>query len=247
MAGHSQFANIKHRKGVQDVKRAKRFTKLTREIIVAARKGLPDPEFNPMLRSAISAAKKENLPKDRIEAAIKSASGNAVDDNYEEVTYEGYGPGGIAIIVHAVTNNRNRTAAELRHIFLKCNGKLGESGSVSFLFDHVGIIAYKSESINNFNDFFNIALELNANDIEEHIVNDNQEKLYYVICNVNDFGNIRDNLSKKFFDAEIAKLSWRPKELIKIQNLDLQIKIKNLIHTLEDNDDVQYVKGNFAF
>ncbi|KJV68771.1 YebC/PmpR family DNA-binding transcriptional regulator [Candidatus Neoehrlichia procyonis] len=249
MAGHSQFANIKYRKGVQDVKRAKKFTKLIREIIVAARVGLPDPEFNPRLRSAIAAARKENLPKDRIESAIKSASGNAADDSYEEVTYEGYGPGGVAVIVHAVTNNRNRTASELRYIFSKHSGKLGESGSVNFLFDRIGVIVYRAEAINDFNNFFNIALELRARDIEDHVVDNGQtqEKLYHVICDVNDFGSIRDNLSQKFFDAETAMLSWKPKEIIKIQDLDLQVKIKNLICTLEDNDDVQYVKGNFIF
>ena len=133
MAGHSQFANIKHRKGAQDAKRAQKFTKLIREIVVATKQGLPDPEFNSRLRSAIITAKKENLPKDRIDAAIKSASGNNQHNNFEEVVYEGYGPGNIALMIQTLTNNRNRTAAELRHTLSKHNGKLGESGSVSFL------------------------------------------------------------------------------------------------------------------
>ena len=248
MAGHSQFANIKHRKGAQDAKRAQKFTKLIREIIVAAKQGLPDPEFNPRLRSAIIAAKKENLPKDRIDTAIKSASGNTQNDNYEEVVYEGYGPGNIALMIQTLTNNRNRTAAELRHALSKYGGKLGESGSVSFLFQHVGIIAYKASVIENFDLLFNVAIELQALDVEENVTQDDiQEKIYHVICNIQDFGNVRDQLFKKFSDAEFSRLLWKSNDVIKIENEEIQKKILNLMDLLENNDDVQYIDSNFTF
>ena len=248
MAGHSQFANIKHRKGAQDAKRAKKFTKLIREIIVAAKQGLPDPEFNPRLRSAIIAAKKENLPKDRIDSAIKSASGNTQNDDYEEVVYEGYGPGNIALMIQTLTNNRNRTAAELRHALSKHGGKLGESGSVGFLFKHMGIIAYKDSIIKDFDILFNTAIELQALDVEESVTEDDaQEKIYHVICNVQDFGNVRDQLFKKFSDAEFSRLFWKSNDIIKIGDEETQKKILNLMDLLENNDDVQYVDSNFTF
>ncbi|AAZ68394.1 YebC/PmpR family DNA-binding transcriptional regulator [Ehrlichia canis] len=247
MAGHSQFANIKHRKGAQDAKRAQRFTKLIREIIVSAKQGLPDPEFNSRLRSAIIAAKKENLPKDRIDAAIKSATGNTQSDNYEEVVYEGYGPGNIALMIQTLTNNRNRTAAELRHALSKYNGKLGESGSVSFLFNHVGVIAYKAASIDNFDSLFNIAIELQALDVEETTQDESQEKMYYVTCNVQDFGNVRDQLFNKFSDAEFSRLFWKPSDILKIEDEEIQKKISSLMDLLENNDDVQYIDSNFTF
>ncbi|AUO54849.1 YebC/PmpR family DNA-binding transcriptional regulator [Ehrlichia canis] len=247
MAGHSQFANIKHRKGAQDAKRAQRFTKLIREIIVSAKQGLPDPEFNSRLRSAIIAAKKENLPKDRIDAAIKSATGNTQSDNYEEVVYEGYGPGNIALMIQTLTNNRNRTAAELRHALSKYNGKLGESGSVSFLFNHVGVIAYKAASIDNFDSLFNIAIELQALDVEETTQDESQEKMYYVTCNVQDFGNVRDQLFNKFSDAEFSRLFWKPSDILKIEDEEIQKKISSLMDLLENNDDVQHIDSNFTF
>ena len=247
MAGHSQFANIKHRKGAQDAKRAQRFTKLIREIIVSAKQGLPDPEFNSRLRSAIIAAKKENLPKDRIDAAIKSATGNTQSDNYEEVVYEGYGPGNIALMIQTLTNNRNRTAAELRHALSKYNGKLGESGSVSFLFNHVGVIAYKAASIDSFDSLFNTAIELQALDVEEMTQDESQEKMYYVTCNVQDFGNVRDQLFNKFSDAEFSRLFWKPSDILKIEDEEIQKKISSLMDLLENNDDVQYIDSNFTF
>ncbi|CAH58087.1 putative transcriptional regulatory protein [Ehrlichia ruminantium] len=245
MAGHSQFANIKHRKGAQDAKRAQKFTKLIREIIVATKQGLPDPEFNSRLRSAIITAKKENLPKDRIDAAIKTASGNNQHDNFEEVVYEGYGPGNIALIIQTLTNNRNRTAAELRHALSKYNGKLGESGSVSFLFNHVGLIAYKASSINSFDTLFNTAIELQALDVEENDYD--EEKMYYVTCNIQDFGNVRDQLFKKFSDAEFSRLFWKPINITTIDDEELQKRILNLMDVLENNDDVQHVDSNFIF
>ncbi|WDM84831.1 YebC/PmpR family DNA-binding transcriptional regulator [Ehrlichia sp. JZT12] len=248
MAGHSQFANIKHRKGAQDAKRAQKFTKLIREIIVAAKQGLPDPDFNSRLRCVIIAAKKENVPKDRIDTAIKSASGNTQNDNYEEVVYEAYGPGNIALMIQSLTNNRNRTAAELRHSLSKHGGKLGESGSVSFLFQHVGIIAYKASVVKDFDSLFNIAIELQALDVEENVTQDDiQEKIYHVICNIQDFGNVRDQLFKKFSDAEFSRLFWKSSDVIKIEDEEIQKKISNLIESLENNDDVQYIDSNFIF
>ncbi|CEI85420.1 YebC/PmpR family DNA-binding transcriptional regulator [Ehrlichia minasensis] len=247
MAGHSQFANIKHRKGAQDAKRAQRFTKLIREIIVSAKQGLPDPEFNSRLRSAIIAAKKENLPKDRIDAAIKSATGNTQSDNYEEVVYEGYGPGNIALMIQTLTNNRNRTAAELRHALSKYNGKLGESGSVNFLFNHVGVIAYKAACIDSFDSLFNTAIELQALDVEEVTQDESQEKMYYVTCNIQDFGNVRDQLFNKFSDAEFSRLFWKPSDILKIEDEEIQRKISSLMDLLENNDDVQYIDSNFTF
>lgn len=243
MAGHSQFANIKHRKGAQDAKRSKLFTKLRKEIIVAARSGSPSPEFNPRLRAAIASAKAENLPKDRIEAAIKSAQGSAADDSYEEVTYEGYGPGGTAIIVQALSNNRNRTAGELRHIFSRYGGKLGERGCITYLFDHVGLIVYSAHQVQSFDAIFEESTTLGAIDLEEH--GENEDKVFNVICSVEDFGKIRDGLYEKFSDGVAARLSWRPKQRVKTSSEDAHNKLVSFLEDLEDNDDVQYVEGDF--
>ncbi|MBV0899175.1 MAG: YebC/PmpR family DNA-binding transcriptional regulator [Wolbachia endosymbiont of Fragariocoptes setiger] len=238
MAGHSQFSNIKHRKGAQDAKRSQRFTKLIREIIVAAKQGGPDSELNPRLRAAIVAARKENLPKDKIEAAIKSVTGNVAGENYEEVQYEGYGPAGTALIVHALTNNRNRTASEMRYIFSRKGGNLGEEGSVNYLFDHVGLILYKKENV-DFEDLFNYGIELEVLDVEL------KESYIIVTCKVHDFGKVRDAFYKKFGEPEFARLSWLAKEQIEIRDKDLVEKVSSLVEELENNDDVQYVEGNF--
>lgn len=240
MAGHSQFANIKHRKGAQDAKRSQKFTKLIREIIVAAKQGLPDPEFNSRLRSAIFAARKENLPKDKIEAAIKSVNDPSVNDNYEEVQYEGYGPSGLAFIIHVLTNNRNRTASELRYIFSRYGGTLGETGSVNFLFDYVGLVVYKAGKI-NFDDIFSYSLELGVLDAQD------QQEFYNVICKVGDFGKVRDALYKKFAEPELARLVWKAKDLITIDDEDLVKKTMNLVEALENNDDVQHLDNNFTY
>ncbi|QOD38373.1 YebC/PmpR family DNA-binding transcriptional regulator [Candidatus Wolbachia massiliensis] len=239
MAGHSQFSNIKHRKGAQDAKRSQKFTKLIREITVAAKQGLPD---SARLRSAIFAARKENLPKDKIETAIKNAAGNVAGENYEEIQYEGYGPSGTALIVHALTNNRNRTASEVRYIFSRKGGNLGETGSVSYLFNHVGLIVYKAEGV-NFEDLFNYGIELEALNVEEN----DKEELYIITCEVGDFGKVRDAFYAKFGEPEFARLSWQPKDLIEISDKELIDKLSALVEELEDNDDVQHVEGNFTF
>jgi YebC/PmpR family DNA-binding regulatory protein len=237
MAGHSKFANIKHRKGAQDAKRAKLFTKLQREVTVAAKLGQPDPEFNPRLRSAIITARANNMPKDRIDGAIKRAAAAGEGDNYEEIRYEGYGSNGIAVIVEALTDNRNRTAGDVRSIFTKSGGSLGETGSVSFMFDHVGLIEYEG-SIAGEDEIFEIALDAGAQDV----ISDTDWHIIY--CNINDFSNVRDTLIKKFGDPKTARLDWKAKEFTEL-DLEKAQKISRLIDALEDNDDVQLVCANY--
>lgn len=239
MAGHSQFANIKHRKGAQDKKRAKLFTKLTREIITAAKAGLPDPTMNSRLRNAIAAAKAENLPKDKIDSAIKKASNPHDGDNYEEMRYEGYLSGGIAFIVEALTDNRNRTASDVRSAFTKHGGALGESGSVSFMFDKIGLIEYDS-SVANFDQFFEAILESGADDCNK------EEDLYVVITKPDLLNNVREYLSNKFAEPKITKLSWKAQNIIDIDSLEQAESLYKFIDSLEDSDDVQNIIGNFA-
>jgi YebC/PmpR family DNA-binding regulatory protein len=238
MAGHSQFANIMHRKGAQDAKRAKLFTKLQREITVAAKTGQTSMEFNPRLRNAVIEARAHNMPKDRIDNAIKRATTTNEGDNFEEIRYEGYGSGGIAIIVEALTDNRNRTAGEVRSIFTKAGGVLGETGSVSFMFDRVGLIEYKG-SIASEENMLEAAIEAGASDVESCA------DWHNIICEPDDFSNVRDLLIKKFGDPKSAKLIWKPKTLTEL-NLEQAEKIIKLVDNLEDNDDVQLVTGNYS-
>ena len=237
MAGHSQFANIKHRKGAQDAKKAKLFTKLQREITVSAKTGQPDPEFNPRLRNAIIAARTNNMPKDRIESAIKKATMGNEGDNFEEIRYEGYGPNGVAIIVEALTDNRNRTAGEVRSIFTKAGGALGETGSVGFMFNHIGLIQYEggiaSEEI-----MFEVAIEAGADEIES------SQDYHSIICQPDKFSSVRDILIAKFGDPKTAKLSWKATVTTEL-DLEQAQKIMKLVDSLEDNDDVQSVTGNY--
>ncbi len=239
MAGHSQFANIKHRKDAQDRKRAKIFTKLTREIIIAAKSGLPDPNMNSRLRNAIIAARSGNLPKDRIESAIKRATSGHEGENYEEMRYEGYLSGGIAIIVEALTDNRNRTASDVRSAFTKHGGALGEAGSVSFMFDRVGLIEFDSK-VAGFDQFFEAALEAGAEDCIE------SEDSYIVYTKPDDLNEVREYLSQKFGDQKTAKLTWNPQNLINIDAVEQATTLYKFIDALEDNDDVQNVIGNFS-
>lgn len=238
MAGHSQFANIKHRKGAQDAKKAKIFTKIIREITVAAKSGQPDPEFNPRLRNALIEARSNNLPKDRIDAAIKKVAEGAQGDNFEEIRYEGYAPGGIALIVEALTDNRNRTASEVRSIFTKYGGNLGESGSVAFMFDYLGIIAFNSQSISA-EKFFETAIEAQAIDVES------DEEFHIAYCEQSNFAYLRDQLVKNFGDPISAKMQWRAKDEIEISDLEQAQKILKMVDLLEDCDDVQNVYGNY--
>jgi YebC/PmpR family DNA-binding regulatory protein len=239
MAGHSKFKNIQHRKGKQDAKRAKEFTKLIREIITATKSGQADPAFNPRLRLAIIAARALNMPKDKIENAIKRGSSAGEGDNYDEMRYEGYAPGGIAIIVEALTDNKNRTASEVRAAFTKAGGNMGETGSVSFMFDRVGMIEYKIDVANN-DEIFEAIIEAGANDVES------DDEYHIIYCDVESFATVQDALIAKFGNPENAKLSWKAKDNILVEG-DNADKLMKLIDTLEDNDDVQSVFGNYEF
>lgn len=237
MAGHSQFKNIMVRKGRQDAKRAKVFTKVTREIISAAKSGMPDPSANPRLRSAIQWAREENMPRDRIDAAIKRGAGETGGEHFEAVRYEGYGPAGVAVIVQALTDNRNRTAPEIRSAFAKASGALGESGSVSFMFDYVGLLRYKATAASE-ETMFEAALEAGASSCES------DAEGHRITCAQEDFGRLRDQLEKQFGVAESARLIWQPKTTVEVSEESARILLK-LIETLEDNDDVQEVFSNF--
>ena len=237
MAGHSQFKNIMYRKGAQDKKRAKVFTKIIRELTTAARTGLADVTANPRLRAAVLAARQANMPKDTVDRAIKRGSGGGADDAYEEVRYEGYGPGGVAVIVEALTDNRNRTASEVRAAFTKAGGALGETNSVSFMFDRVGEIAYPLATASP-DDMFEAAIEAGANDIES------EAEQHLVICAPEDFNTVRDSLEQRFGAATSARLVWRPKTTSEIGE-EAATSLFKLLETLEDSDDVQNVYANF--
>jgi YebC/PmpR family DNA-binding regulatory protein len=240
MAGHSQFANIKHRKGAQDAKKAKLFTKIMREITVSAKTGQSDPEYNPRLRNALIEARVNNIPKDRIETAIKKVTSGIDNQNFEEIRYEGYAPDGIAIIVEALTDNRNRTASEVRSIFTKMGGALGETGSVGFMFDRVGVIQF-SNNLASEELMFETALEAGASDVES------SADVHVVITTPENFVLVRDALIKKFKDPLSAKLDWQAKNITEITDLTQAQKLLKMIDLLEDCDDVQSVTGNYIF
>ena len=237
MAGHSQFKNIMHRKGAQDAKRAKQFAKLAREVLVAAKSGMPDPAMNPRLRAAITAARAANMPKDRIERAIKQGSGDGDTTNYEEIRYEGYGPGGVALIVEALTDNRNRTASEIRSAFNKFGGVLGETGSVGFMFNRVGEIVYP-KAVASDEAMFEAALEAGASDV------DSSDEVHAVTCDQGSFNEVRDALETSFGDPESAGLVWKPQTTTPVDE-DAARTLMKLIDALDDNDDVQMVSANF--
>ena len=237
MAGHSQFKNIMYRKGAQDKKRGKIFTKLIRELTTAARSGLPDPASNPRLRAAVLAARQANMLKDTVERAIKRGAGGDAGEAYEEVRYEGYGPGGVAVIVEALTDNRNRTASEVRAAFAKAGGALGETGSVAFMFDRVGEIAYPAAAASA-DDMLEAAIEAGAQDAES------DEGGHIVTSAPDDFNSVRDALEERFGPADSARLVWRPKTTSGIDEETAATLLK-LIDTLEDSDDVQNVYANF--
>lgn len=238
MAGHSQFKNIMYRKGAQDAKRAKMFTKIGREIIAAVKGGGADVSSNPRLRSAIQWAREENMPRDKVETAIKRATGAGADaESYDPVRYEGYGPGGVAVIVQALTDNRNRTAPEVRSAFTKCGGNLGEPGSVSFMFDFVGFIAYPLAAAAE-EAMFEAAIEAGAENCET------QNERHALTCAADDFAAVRDALERKFGPAESAKLTWTPKTTAPVGDEEQAKALLKLIDTLEDLDDVQEVFTN---
>ena len=236
MAGHSQFKNIMHRKGKQDGIRSKMFSKLAREITVAAKTGLPDPAMNAALRLAVQNAKAQSMPKDNIERAIRKASG-ADAETYDAIRYEGYGPGGVAVIVETLTDNRNRTASSVRSTFSKAGGALGETGSVSFSFDHVGEITYKA-SVGDADTVMEAAIEAGAEDV----VSD--EDGHTIYCAFEDMNEVSKALEAALGEADSVKAVWRPQNTIPVDEEKAQSLMK-LIDTLEDDDDVQNVYSNF--
>ncbi|MBC6439688.1 MAG: YebC/PmpR family DNA-binding transcriptional regulator [Rhodospirillales bacterium] len=237
MAGHSKWKNIMYRKGAQDAKRAKQFTKVGREIAVAAKTGMPDPEHNPRLRAAIQAARAVNMGKDAIERAIRKAAGGDDQTDYQEMRYEGYGPGGIAVIVEALTDNRNRTASEVRAAFNKFGGSLGETGSVSFMFERFGQVVFGAD-VGDSDTIFEAGLEAGASDV----VSDGDGHTIY--CAPGDFGQVSEALSDQFGDPQEAGLIWKPGNTIEIDEEKGSTLLK-LIDVLEDNDDIQSVAANF--
>jgi YebC/PmpR family DNA-binding regulatory protein len=236
MAGHSQFKNIMHKKGKQDAIRSKLFSKLAREITVAAKLGLPDPAMNARLRAAMLAARAENMPKDNIERAIKKASGGE-GETYDEVRYEGYAPGGAAIIVEALTDNRNRTAGEIRSYFTKSGGALAETGAVSFMFDRVGVIEFPAEVASE-EAMLEAAVEAGAEDVRS---NEEGHEIFTTPVNLRE---VTQALESKFGEPRKASLTWRPQNTVSVDD-ETGEKILRLVGMLEDNDDVQSVYANF--
>jgi YebC/PmpR family DNA-binding regulatory protein len=226
-----------YRKGAQDKKRAKVFTKIIRELTTAARQGVPDPTRNPRLRAAVLAARGANMPKDTVERAIHRGARGAAEEAYEEVRYEGYGPGGVAIIIEALTDNRNRTASEIRAAFAKAGGALGESGSVLFLFDHVGEIAYPANAAGA-DEMLEAVIEAGGRDLES------DAEQHVVIVAPDDLNSVRDSLEGRFGPASAARLAWRSKRAAAIEG-ETAIVLFKLLETLEDSDDVQNVYANF--
>jgi len=236
MAGHSQFKNIMHRKGRQDAVRAKLFSKLSKEITVAAKQGLPDPAANARLRLAVQNAKAQSMPKDNIERAIKKAQGGEAD-TYEAIRYEGYGPGGVAVIVEALTDNRNRTAGSVRSYFTKFGGNLGETGSVAFMFERVGEIVYKPEA-GDAETVMLAAIEAGASDVES------DEDGHYITCAFEDIGDVSSRLEADLGEAASVNVVWKPQTMTPVDEEKADSLMK-LIATLEDDDDVQNVFVNF--
>jgi YebC/PmpR family DNA-binding regulatory protein len=237
MAGHSQFKNIMHRKGAQDARRGRQFARIIREITVSARQGLPDPSSNPRLRAAVTAARQANMPKDTVDRAIKKASGAGAGDDYAEVRYEGYGPAGVAVIVEALTDNRNRTASDVRTAFNKNGGALGETNSVSFMFNRLGVIRYPA-SVATADDMLEAAIEAGAENAES------DDESHEVTCPIEDFFTVRDALEARFGAPESAKLEWRPTTVVTLDE-DRAAGLLKLLDALDENEDVQNVYANF--
>lgn len=236
MAGHSKWANIQHRKGRQDAARSKLFSKFSKEITVAAKMGDPDPEKNPRLRLAVKEAKSNSMPKDNIERAIKKAIGGE-GDAFEEIRYEGYGPDGVAVIVEAMTDNRNRTASTVRSTFTKNGGNLGETGSVAFMFDRKGQVTYSAD-VGDADTVMMAAIEAGAEDVES------SEDGHIIWCADTDLNDVSNALEAELGESETAKLVWRPTTTTEL-DLEGAQKLMKLIDALEDDDDIQRVTANF--
>ncbi len=236
MAGHSKWANIQHRKGRQDAARSKLFSKLSKEITVAAKMGDPDPDKNPRLRLAVKEARAQSMPKENIERAIKKATGGEAEA-YEEIRYEGYGPGGVAVIVEAMTDNRNRTASSVRSIFAKHGGNLGETGSVGFMFERMGQIVYPL-SVGDYETVFEAALEAGAEDVED------TDDGYFIYTDPTELAAVSTQLEEALGPSESTRLIWQPTTTTEL-DLEGMRKLMKLIEALEDDDDVQRVTTNF--
>ncbi len=236
MAGHSQFKNIMHRKGRQDAQKSKLFGKLAREITVAAKLGTPDPAMNPRLRAAIIAARAENMPKDNIERAVKKAAGND-GENYDEIRYEGYGPGGVAVIVEALTDNRNRAASDIRSYFTKSGGNLAETGAVSFMFDRLGIVEFNA-AVASADAMLEAAIDAGADDV---VSSENGHEVYAA---PDSFQHVAKALEAKFGEPRKAALTWKPQNTVAVDD-EAGEKLLKLMDLLNEHDDVQNVYANF--
>ena len=235
MAGHSKWAGIKHKKAAIDAKRARRWTKLVREVIVSARLGGGDPDFNPRLRSAVLDAKADNVPNDTIDRAIKKGTGELEGESFEEVSYEGYGPGGVAVLVETMTDNRNRTVSELRHLFSRHGGNLGESGCVAWMFDRRGCFAIEPSAMSE-EELMELALELGVDDFEAG-------ELYELFTGPEDYARVREALEARGVPLAAAELAMIPQSTLELgENTGAVLR---LIDALEDHDDVQHVWANF--
>lgn len=238
MAGHSKWSNIKHRKGREDARRSKMFTKIGRQITVAAREGGGDPAMNSRLRLAIDMARAANMPTDNIERAIKRGTGELEGASYEELTYEGYGPGGIAILLEAMTDNRNRTAGEIRHLFSRYEGNLGESGCVAWMFARRGVITLDAATVEDADTLMLEAAEAGADDIEIH------DDFIEVVTEPNVMGSVRDALIQAGYELTKAELRMVPSNIVEVEG-DAAVKLLKLLDALEDHDDIQSVSANF--
>jgi len=236
MAGHSKYKNIMYRKGAQDKKRSAAFSKLSREITVAAKMGVPDPDMNARLRAAVNAAKAQSMPKDNIQRSIDKASASDAE-NYEEIRYEGFGPGGVSLVVEALTDNRNRTATNVRTAFSKNGGNLGASGSVSHGFSRLGLIEYPA-TVGDADKVFEAAIEAGAEDVES------DEEGHAIWTSIDDLHPVARALEAALGEAEAVKLAWRPANAVEVEEGDAALLLK-LVDTLEEDDDVQTVWGNY--
>ncbi|HSR11345.1 MAG TPA: YebC/PmpR family DNA-binding transcriptional regulator [Thermodesulfobacteriota bacterium] len=237
MSGHSKWSTIKHKKGAADAKRGKLFTKLIKEITVAARSGGGDPGGNPRLRSAIVAAKAENMPKDNIDRAVKKGTGELPGVSYEEATFEGYGPGGVAVLVEIMSDNRKRTVADIRHLFSKSGGNLGEAGCVAWMFSKKGLIVFEKDKVDE-EKLMNVALDAGADDVKE------TDKEFEVTCEAGDFESVKRKLEEAGLKPLLAEVTMVPQSTVKLAGKEAQ-QMMRLMETLEDSDDVQHVYANF--
>ena len=238
MSGHSKWATIRHKKGAADAKRGKVFTKLIKELMVAARMGGANPDGNPRLRAAVLAAKAENMPKDNIDRAIKKGTGDLEGVNYEEMMYEGYGPGGVAVLVDIMTDNRNRAASEVRHIFSRNSGNLGEAGCVAWMFNKKGSIVFDKKAIAE-EELIELALEAGAEDVKD------QEDQFEIITSPEDFANVKAAFDEKGLNYELAEITMSPQTTVRIEDPKTAQQLLRLMDALEDADDVQHVYANF--